>query len=345
MNSGLSPELSSTPPLLCLDQAPESTTFAVPCEGCPLISTEAGCAALTGAQVIRSQGREIARLTEENQRTQEINAILLERLLNLRIDALVGTAFTPEGLRDHLTHDEQIQEELRKRNWGAVRLDGRFVHYINRFGTEVGDDFLQSGGEEITSISDGLVRVRPDRRQQQKPVEVDQRVEEQRQQGHSLKFDIICRQGGDEFVLLIRNVDPAQLARIAARIQAQLSVAVALERYNEGKVPFIASVGFAHAMSPEFGPEVTGMLSRQDYWEAFRKVSAAADVGQRAAKSRQYNTMWELTVASMPPNERPITVTRPGDREVAETFLRIMCPDFMDDPMSFLVRQRESDDS
>lgn len=325
-------------PLHCIDLAPASPTIGEPCPDCPLIAQGLGCRALRAGVAIAQQREEITELTEANRQGQLDYKLLLERLLNLRLDALVNTAFTPKGLRDHLSEDEAIREELKQRQWGVIRLDGRFVHYINRFGVEVGDEFLTAGGAEITSVSDGLVRVQADRRRQQQPIEANQRTK-QRRQGHSLVYDLICRQGGDEFALLIRNVDAAQLTRIAARVRNQLTVAQAIERYGEGKIPFIASVGYAHATSAEIAPEVTGLLGHNHHWEAFYKVSKLADEGQRAAKSRQYDEMWEVTVASMDPDQRPTTVTRPNDREVAETFLRVMCPDFMVDPVAFLIRQ------
>lgn len=312
--------------------------MGVPCEGCPLQSTEIGCIALRAGQTIAEQENTIQNLTEEKVRREEENALLLERLFNLRLDTLVDTAFTPEGLRDHLEHDAEIQQELRQLKWGVIRLDGRFVNYINRFGSNVGDDFLQSGGQEITSISDGLVRTGRDRRINQQTVNQEQR-QDPRRQGHSLVADIICRQGGDEFALLMRSVNPAELTMVAARIQGQLAVTRALERYDEGKVPFIASVGWAHAT--EFTPEVTGLLARSKHWEAFRRVNGQADEGQRRTKARQYQEMWELAVASMSTDERPVAVARPSDREVAEVFLTLLCPDFMRDPISFLVHQKE----
>jgi GGDEF domain-containing protein len=247
-------------------------------------------------------------------------------------------------LKDHLEHDTELQEELKRMEWGVVRLDGRFVNYINRFGNDVGDDFLQSGGAEITSITDGLVRSYNRRAEVPVPppqVPVAENRDDQRRQGHSLSYDIICRQGGDEFSLIIRNVSPAQLSLVAGRIQAKLTVSQALERYSQDGVPFIASVGHSHAT--DFMPEVRGKLSRSRYWEAFKQVNDQADEGQRLTKSRQYEEMWNIAYHSMPADGRPMTVARPDDRKVAEEFLRWTCPDFMEDPMRFLTNSQNGD--
>lgn len=316
-------------PFSCLDQTP-----GIECEGCPFVTQAAGCVALKAGKTILSQRAEIARLTQENDSHEQENALLLERLFNIRLDTLVGTAFTPEGLRDHLQHDVEMQREMQELQWGVVRLDGRFVNYINRFGNRIGDIFLKSGGKQITAIADGLARTH--QRRVQATLTTEQRTVHRRQ-GHSLEADIICREGGDEFALLIRNVSPAQLASVAGRIQAPLTVAQTQERYAQGKIPFIASVGYTHAS--EYGPEVISNLSEGRYWEGFKIVNDEADASQHRTKINQYREMWEIAVRAMPDDPHPPHVAQPDDRTVAEEFLRWVCPDFMDNPITFLMRE------
>jgi GGDEF domain-containing protein len=326
-------------PLRCIDTQ-NLTALGLPCEDCPLLPD---CKALEAGQRIVALEAELRVSSEENERHELSNARLFERLLNLRLDALVETAFTPEGLKDHLMHDEGIAEELQQGNWGVVRLDGRFVQYINRFGNDVGDEFLMRGGREITAVANGLARF-GSRRQQQELADEEHRVE-QRRQGHSRANDIICRQGGDEFALLIRDVTPEQLAHVAARIQTALTVDKALERYAQGNVPFIASVGYAHAAQPDIAPEVAGQLIvHNDTWGAFKIINAAADKGQRSTKSRQYDEMWERTMQIMPADAAAKYIVRPSsDREVAALFLEYLCPEFQRDPTRFFVSPDESD--
>lgn len=321
-------------PLDCLDTS-DQDNLGQRCEACPIQD----CTALAAGELILRQQTDIDQLTEKNAMLEEANrqaeiekAHLLERLFNLRLDSLVETAFTPEGLKDHLMNDAEILAELKTLNWGVVRLDGRFVNYINRFGNLVGDDFLQRGGAEITAITDGLVRTRQRRARTEQP-DSDRRQTERRA-GHSLGHeDIICRQGGDEFALLVRNVTPRQLALVAARVQSKLTVSYALGRYSEGQIPFIASVGSAHATDRQ--PEVQTSLAIHDPWHAFRLINGLADEGQREVKGQQYKEMWEMVQRAT--TDQAPSIAQPDDRIVAERFLATLCPDFQRDPVAFLL--------
>jgi hypothetical protein len=281
---------------------------------------------------------ENASLQEANEAQERQNAEILERLLNLRLDVLVTEAFTPEGLKDHLEHSPELQAELGKMRWGVIRLDGRFVKYMNRFGVVVGDRFLQEGGSEIAAIADGLARS-GSRRTEDVSVPDDQRAgvdrrQTPREQGHSLRHDIICRPGGDEFSLIIRNVSPIDLTKIAMRIQDQLSVTRALERYEDGEAPFIASVGATHAS--EKRPEVVTLLNDDDPWGAFKLVNSSADEREIEIKKSQYNEMWGMVVSAMTDRDDSALINKPDERVIAERFLRDYCPDFWASPWDYL---------
>ena len=278
------------------------------------------------------------RLTEANALQEEAYGRILDRLLNLRLDTLVNTAFTPEGLMDHLQNDTELRQELGQGQWGVIRLDGRFVKYINTaFGTLTGDQFLADGGAEITAIADGIIR-RSDRRHEDRPSEEERRRGERRQ-GYALSEDIIIRQGGDEFALIIRNVTPEELKNIAERIQEQLTVERALQRYSNDYTPFIASVGFAHAIDKELRPHVEALLRHGAVWQAYRQVNGAADAQEQAVKEAQYEDMWDR-VKQMTPRRQRLRRKQPNDRVVAEAFLYALCPDFQEDPIGFLTRQK-----
>lgn len=312
-------------PFDCIDLAPGSTTRGLPCDGCELLNRPEGCPALLAGQELEQRERE--------------NAELIARLLNIRIDVLVETAYTPAGLRDYLQANENgIQSEMDQMQWGVLRLDGRFVNYINRYGNLVGDEFLRASGAEIAAISDGLARVQ-ERRQEQAPVTAEQRSTDRRQQGSD--HDIFCRQGGDEFSLIIRGVTPQELQLIAARIQNQLTPNQAIERCSEGRIPFIASVGFSHAT--QMGPEVLSALHVGNYYEAFRVVNGQADTGQRTAKTAQYEEMWRIAQANMTGDEQAEWIAQPDDRIVAEQFLMRVCADFWHDPIGFLTSHQLPD--
>src|SRR6266478_4473991 len=117
-------ERLSLPPPDCLDVTPGSPVAGQPCSECPYPSP---CQVLAAGRRIAEQNLGAAGLRGELSQHDQLNALLLERLLNLRSDILVESAFTPEGLRDHLEHDEEIQSEMKTLAWGVVRMDGRFV--------------------------------------------------------------------------------------------------------------------------------------------------------------------------------------------------------------------------
>jgi hypothetical protein len=321
------PEMSETRPLIApMDCARLDTpTQGLPCVGCERLDTPEGCLALNA----------VIELTRRNAELERQNAELLARLLNIRVDVLVDRAYTPEGLRDYLQYNENgIQGELNEMAWGVIRLDGRFVNYINRFGNLAGDDFLRAGGARIAAISDGLARV-DERRQEEAPVTTDQRIEDRRQPGQAGGPDIFCRQGGDEFSLIIRGVSRNKLRGIADRIQKQLTPEQAIERYAGGGIPFIASVGFSHAT--DLDAEVLESMERGDYLEAFQLVNAGADDGQRAVKTSQYEEMWQAALDKMTADQRAEWIAQPDDRVVAEQFLLHLCPSFWESPAEFVL--------
>ncbi|HSD56503.1 MAG TPA: diguanylate cyclase [Candidatus Saccharimonadales bacterium] len=300
---------------------------------------EIGCTALERSILIKEtlaeKDLQIEQLNRDKIQQEQVNELLVTRLFNLRIDSLVQEAFTPEGLQDVLEYEEDVIEELKRGEWGVIRLDGRFVKHINTFGNLIGDQFLEHGGSEIAAITDGLVRTK-NRRAQTLEVDDERRDDSDRRAGFSLGGDIICRQGGDEFSLVIRDVTPAELTRVAARVQSQLTVADALASYDDGRVPFIASVGSCHAS--ELGREAKVALEQEDdLWAAFRDINGRADAGQRKAKSLQYEEMWRLTEGAMPPDVRKHYINQPEDSEVAKLFLSTLCPEFGERPYAFFT--------
>lgn len=321
------------PPLFtCVDIIPGSSTLGVTCEDCPLLPD---CRPLMAGKRIVALMGDRARLTRQIEDQAAQNTVLLERIFRLRTDTLVTSVFTPGGMKDYLANDSEIQEEMGGGLWGVLLLDGRFVNYINRYGYEIGDRFLAASGNRITTIVDGLIRTGADRRTEVRSPAEDLRRRRDRRHEPVLRGDIICRQGGDEFSILIRNVTPEQLAVVAARIGHKLTVIDALDRYENGVVPFIASVGYAHA--EEYPEVLTPLLNNDDYWGAYRVVMYAADKGQRVEKKEQYEQMWSIVVSTFRPEERLLMPTQPDDRIVAEQFLERLCPNFCANPNSYLL--------
>ena len=296
---------------------------------------------------MNEQSASIAHLTEESERQEREAEELLTRLFNLRMDTLVDDAFTPEGLRDHLEHDAALQEVMQSGRWGVVRLDGRFVRYVNKYGNRTGDGFLQAGGARIAAVANGLGR-RGDRRRQGQGVLVERRQGAERRQtlhpaeqrGHTHNGDVICRQGGDEFALIMVGVDEKGLATAATRIQNALTVGKAVDNYTHGRIPFIASVGQAHASARH--ADVLRLIDGQDFWGAFNAVNGVADEGQRTSKARQYQEMWELVTAATPPDQQRVTVAMPDESVIASEFLRVLCPKFYENPIAFLEHAQQT---
>lgn len=315
-------------PLYCIDSS-QPEALGQPCEGCPMREQAVGCIALKA-------GVELAEKNDEVKQAEDEKLRLLERLFNLQTDTLIEDAFSPAGFQDHLRNTPELQEKMRSLNWGVIRLDGRFISYINKLGSNIGDEFLRQGGNEITAVS-GLVRLGKDRRHAKTdlPVQHERRLRRERRDNAS-GGDNAIRQGGDEISLQIWDVSRPNLGRVAKRIQEQFTVPYAVQRYENGTIPFVASVGYSHARDNT--KAVQEALADDNPWEAFYVVNGEADKEQVREKKKQYHQMWEMVVGSMPPGQHPTDITLPPDRVIAEQFLRVFCPDFHTDPVAFLER-------
>lgn len=308
----MSAEVIREYPFICTDTS-DLSTLGLPCEDCPVLPDD--CRALAAGKLILAQQRRLG--------TQQ------ERLQAMRIDSIVDNAFTPEGLRDHLLYDANLAEELRQLQWGVVEVDGRFLDYLNQFGGEfLGDRFLRQGGAHIVDLIEGLIR----RRNQ--PVPADRRA------GYTSSLDILCRRGGDEYALLVRNVSPKQLADIATRLQGHLTPQAAIERYDQGHIPFMASVSFQHASTLDPAICRQTLLSASNPWGAFEIIYRAASLHQTAIKAAQYATMWQLVRKTAESNGiRTMMKHQPDDkRSVAEAFLSLLCTRFWIDPAKFIAQ-------
>ncbi len=326
-------EIAKNLPLDCIGAPPYEDTYLIgrPCEGCTELSLPDGCPVRqVGMALIQQEAIIIDKEWELAQRAASLSN-LIERLLAMRYDSLVKSTTTPEGLRDLLQSDEQLRQEAQQGAWGVVRFDGRFVEYMNRFGNEVGDMFLESGGKDLIEITDGLLRTRTRRSENE---HIDKRPAwHTGKLDYPDEYDIICREGGDEFVVLVRHVNPEQLQTVAARIAARLTVEYALERYEHGKAPFIASVGYAHV--GDMPADSSGAMTK-DPWDMFTTLNALADAGQRTQKDAQYEQMLALALAAMPPEGADQLTRQLGKTEITTMFLHYRCPKFYEDPVSYL---------
>lgn len=327
-------------PNFCLDLALGQQAVTV-CAECPVADPQRNCTPYLAAQklveqaaTIDGQSDNIAQLETRNETLTQDNLRLLERILGLRIDSLVTGMFTPEGLKDEiLHHDPELAESLMGENWAVIQADVRFLNFFNGvFGQSPGDSFLQHIGNKISSIAHGLVRQGPRRTQDidvglQRRRQSDRRrvAEEPSAAGHTRRGDILCRRGGDEFSVVVLNIEPSDLPRLANRWQRQLGVAAALTRAPSG-IPFIASIGAAHVK--DVAPE---MLAGKDAYGRFRTVDDMTSVSGIEAKKHQYQTMWRRLVrdSEKNPGRYLADLPQPDDRSVAELFIRNYFPDFI----------------
>lgn len=323
---------AQTLPLLCLDEAISSPAALTECVGCPVLPN---CIAYNAARHIVEQEAEINQLDQQLSQAEELLVLretdlsdVITRLLDNRHDSLVPTTLTPEGLKDLLRKDAGLRAEILARRWGAIRLDGRFVGHANTMGNDVGDGLLEAGGRDIGRAALGAVRHKERRAKEAGPHLADWDV---RRLEYPFRPDIVVRQGGDEFTILVRRVSLQGFQRAAARIESHLTVDEALRRYDNGMAPFIASVGIAHCQDLQQVAVPAG-----DAWALFNTMNTLADEGQRASKTRQYAEMWAIAHDLMP---REVAISydqMPDKNEVARLFLQYRCPGFYTNPRAYL---------
>lgn len=339
-------EVISNQPNLCLDQALGGRAVSV-CAECPFTDPATECPAYLGAQAlvleraasaakdvqIGALNERIADLEEQVGVLIEENLRYVERILGLKVDSLVAGMFTPEGLKDEILYgNAELAEKLRGNRWGAIQIDVRFLNFMNgALGQNQGDSFLQRSGERLTTITDGLIRTGP-RRTEEAPVESERRSRDRRKTaraedeaapGYSIQGDPRIRRGGDEFTILILDVDPADLPGIAARIQKQLDVAAALKRAPDG-LPFVASVGAAHVTDID-----SRLMEGKDALSRYHLVDDKCNETGLLAKKKQYKAMWTRLVRDSSGELRG--VRQPQDRTIAEMFITTYFRDFVRD--------------
>lgn len=334
-------EAISNQPNLCISQALGGQAVSV-CAECPFV--EAGldpateCLPYVAAQ-------KIVELTASNQAKDEQIGVLttenlryLERILGLRIDSLVEDMFTPEGLKDEILYGSaELAEKLMGDRWGAVQLDVRFLNFINgALGQNQGDSFLQHSGDRLTAITNGLVRTSP-RRTEESPVDTDRRTHLERRRGaaapgYSTQGDLLVRRGGDEFTVLLLDVDRKDMPGIARRIQRQLDIPAALKRAPDG-LPFVASVGAAHVSDIK-----PSLLEGKDALSRYYLVDDRCNQVGAQAKKRQYASMWKRLVGDS--GGMLAEMGQPADRIVAEMFITTYFRGFIRDNSDVLGPRR-----
>lgn len=330
-------------PNLCLRQQLGGQVLTV-CAECPVADPETRCVAYTAAQLIVEQGATISSLEAQNEALAAENLRLLERILGLKMDTLVTGMFTPEGLEDEISHhDPELAEKLAGNRWAVLQVDVRFLNYMNNaLGQNSGDSFLQYSGGEISSIAQGLIR-QGTRRTEDSSAEHERRTRRPDGRraldkgatapGRTQKGDILVRRGGDEFSVILLDIDQQDLPKVIKRWQKQLGVAAALKRGSAG-IPFVGSVGAVHAA--QLAP---GQLEGKNALARFRAVDDAASQKGKAAKKRQYESIWGQLVKDS--KGRLAGIPQLEDRMIAELFINTYFMDFVRDHKDVLGQRQD----
>ena len=269
-----------------------------------------------------------------------------DRLGDVRYDLLIPGLVTREGLFDFLRHDPNAQRSIREGKVGVIVMDGRGLNVVNTIaGHDVGDEYVAEGGGNVVRNVQELVlpRIRSglERRQQQPgvgPAGQERRRSQERRAALAERLDMpgdtTVRYGtGDEFAILLYDIDPNGLQQAIGRLQQPFTVQHALAEYGRGKIPFIASVGAAHI--GEVWDEVKAGVRLGGYYTAFTALATAAGAKEKNVKNSQYAEMRALVTAHCEAQDDAVP-NMEGERDVIEAFLSTLCPDFYTNPAAFI---------
>lgn len=224
-------------------------------------AARSGIAATLGGAEAASESLEdrVARLERENADLSARNLALqiqnaeLERLVDY--DMLTGV-LSRRGLTNKMPGSLDRMARAGKKVSMLV-IDVDYLKGVNKKSHAAGDAYLKGVAEAIQAAT------RP--------------------------YDLVARQGGDEFVVLLEDIDAATAEKVAERIQAGVA-----------DLPFRSEIareeesGFGMVVSPSVSIGVssldfTGMPRHQDYQALFLGLFSNADAASRYVKAAGRN--------------------------------------------------------
>lgn len=259
-------------------------TFKIACEGCPF-APECGYLAL-------SQKLDTTRKELEDSRLRR-----LEEKIEDNCDGLIPGFYNRRAVLFMLENDETLANELTERRCAIVMIDARGVHAVNeRDGFEAGDKLIVAAGTRLMQSSEGVRSgLNPLENAQAKngghPAEVGPRAP-----------DIGIRDGkADELYILIRDITPAELVGVVARVERSFSVDHSIEDAENGRLPIPATVSSMHCAELSRDLLSVGASAKS----IFVSTYAAVRVRHDKLKAVQYAEMWDRVCDETNSPDRP----------------------------------------
>jgi GGDEF domain-containing protein len=149
--------------------------------------------------------------------------------------------------------------------------------------------------------------------------------------------DILVRWGGDEAVIVCPNITPDGLTALSERMSGSFSLRAAIENYNAGRAPLMASVGASHSASTHTILSSIEHPKPNDYKSAVEQMIDYADSRQEEARERQIAEIY-VEAARIAQKKGEATPTKPSDGRINIEVLRLLFPDFMNNALVILTQ-------
>lgn len=202
--------------------------------------------------------------------------------------------YLKNGFLTYLEHNKDLQEEISKGNFGVIFMDLRGLKAANdAISMIAGDHLIEGIASEIMSV------VTDNTRTKSKPKH--ETTEENRRNPEVADYPVHWGTG-DEFVVLVSDVDESELLLLVERFSDLFSPSRAIKKDRECRPPVVASVAGAHhkdlvpkkKISSKFLPRLRKPKVLSPKEMILATVEKAQENHQSCAKSEQYQKMLDL---------------------------------------------------